>query len=273
MKLDKYINLYKDYLTFLILVLISLILIFSNQNRQIEYMKLWLSGASGFLNQQWAEFSEYLYLREKNKQLLLENTRLALDNSAIQEMKLENERLRNLIKFKQESQLDLIAAKVIGKQKKGFINDMVLDVGTADGVSKNMPLVVSKGLVGKLYQVGKHRSNAQLLLDRNFRVSAIIQRSRVKGIVAWQDGDRCVMNEVPNRSDVGVGDWIVTSGFGQIFPSGLGIGQVEEVSNSNRGLFMNIRLKPAIDFNMLEEVFVVTKNNTDNSDTKFNLDK
>ncbi len=270
MDLGKNISYYKDYLIFLLLILISLILIFSNQNRQIEFVKLKLAAMIGFAQQEWTEIAGYLKLREKNESLLLENTRLALENSALQEMKYENSRLRNLIKFKEESNLELIAAKVIGKQKKGFINDIFLNVGTAEGVAKNMPVVISKGLVGKLHQVGKHRSNAQLLLDRNFRASAIVQRSRVKGIVAWQGGDRCVLNEVPNRSDVKVGDWVVTSGFSEIFPAGLKIGRIDEISAASHGLFMNISLKPAINFDMLEEVFVIVKNDAQKDSLSLN---
>ena len=176
----------------------------------------------------------------------------------MQEMALENGRLKALIGFKEKSNFQLKATRVIAKQKKGFINDIVLELGFADSVSRNMPVVVPAGLVGKLYQVGKSRSNCQILLDQNFRVSAKIQRSRAMGIVSWKGGQFCLLNEVPKHSDVKIGDWLITSGYGGIFPPGLRIGQVVSVTEPVRGLFMAIKIKPAVNFDSLEEVFVIT---------------
>jgi len=258
MKFDRFYNLYKDHLIFLLLIFISLILIFSNNNRQIEYLKLWVVGVFGFYQNEWKAVYDYIALKEENERLLRENTRLALEVSAMNEMRLENERLRNLIGFKQQSKLKLLAAKVIGKHKKGFINDIILNVGISDSIKKNMPLVIASGLVGKIYQVGKRRASAQLLIDQNFCVSSIDQRSRVRGIIAWKGGEFCVMNEVPKRSDVRIGDWVVTSGYGEIFPPGLKIGKIIKVSESPRGLFKEILVKPAVDFNRLEEVLIIT---------------
>jgi rod shape-determining protein MreC len=251
---------YRDYIFHAVLVLISLVLISSNQNRQIESFKMWMVGVLCLVQEEWDSFQTYLNLKQKNKQLLLENTRLALENSAIYEMRLENERLRELIGFREQSELQLIAARVIIRGSKGFINGIVLDVGTKDSVAKNMPLVVTNGLVGKIYQVGKNHSIGHLLLDRNFRVSAKIQHSRVKGIISWEGDDFCLLNEVPKRSGVHVGDLVITSGYGEIFPPGLTIGHVIDMSESPRGLFMDIKVKPAVDFEKLEEVFVVLEN-------------
>lgn len=257
MKTDRLFSYYKDYLVLLFLVIISMSLVLSNQNKQVTYFKLWLAGVMGSFQEGISAIGDYFYLAKKNEILLLQNTRLALENEAMRELRLENARLRELIGFREKSKLNLVAAKVIGKKKRGFINDIMLNVGTIDSVSKNMPIVVSDGLVGKLHQVGKNKSFAQLLLDQNFRVSIITQRSRVKGIIAWKGGSYCVMNEVPKRSDVKVGDLIVTSGFGEIFPEGLQVGTVESTSESPRELFMKIKIKPAVDFKTLEEVFIV----------------
>ena len=173
-------------------------------------------------------------------------------------MELENRRLKALIGFEKNSGFQLKATRIIARQKKGFINDIVLGIGFKDSVSKNMPVVVPSGLVGKLYQVGKSRSNCQIMLDQNFRASAKIQRTRAKGIVDWKGGDLCFLNEVPKRSDVKIGDWLITSGYGEIFPAGLRIGRVVSVIEPARGLFMEIKIKPCVDFDKLEEVFVIT---------------
>ncbi|UCE04714.1 MAG: rod shape-determining protein MreC [bacterium] len=254
---------YRGYLLHAALVLISLILISSNQNRQIESFKMWMVGVLCSVQEKWDSFQTYLNLKQKNKQLRLENTKLALENSFMYEMRLENERLRELIRFKETNELQLIAARVIVSGAKGIINGIVLNVGMKDSIAKSMPLVVANGLVGKIYQVGKNHSIGHLLLDRNFRVSAKIQRSRVKGIVSWEGGDFCLLNNVPKRSDVKIGDLVITSGYGEIFPSGLIIGHVINITESPRGLFMDIKVKPTVNFEKLEEVFIVVEQRTD----------
>jgi rod shape-determining protein MreC len=255
---------YRDYILHAVLVLISLIIISSNQNKQIQSFKMWMVGMICTFQEKWNSVQSYLDLRQKNEQLLIENTKLALENSTIYEMRQENDRLKKLFGFKESSELRLIAARVIFKGTKGFINGIVLDVGTQEGVAKNMPLVVSNGLVGKIYQAGKNESIGHLLLDPNFRVSAKIQRSRVTGIVSWDGGGFCSFNEVPKRSDIQMGDSVITSGYGGIFPSGLIIGTITEITESPRGLFLNVQIKPTVDFEKLEEVFVIAENSTTN---------
>ncbi len=261
MRIDRVLNFYKDYFVLAATVFISLILISSNDNEQVANLKMRIVGILSIVNKELAEAQSYFNLKKINAELRRENTRLAIENSAMQEMKLENERLRNQIGFKQNSRFRLKAAKVIGRQDRAFINDIILDVGREDSVRKNMPLVTSSGLVGKVYQVGKNVANAQLLFDQNFRVSAIAQRSRVRGIVRWKTGsDFCVMNEVPKHSDVQINDIVVTSEYSQIFPAGIKIGKVKSVKEDIRGLFMEIVVEPAVNFNQLEEVFVILEN-------------
>lgn len=205
---------YRDYILHVLLILISLILISSNQNQQIESFKMWLVGLLCSVQERWDSFQAFRDLKQKNDELLLENTRLALENSTLYEMRLENERLRQLLGFKERNLMRLIAAKVIVRNRKGFMNDIVLDVGRKDSVAKNMPLVVSDGLVGKIYQAGERHSMGHMLLDPNFRVSGKIQRNRVIGIISWDNADVCLLNNIPKRSDVQVGDSVVTSGYG-----------------------------------------------------------
>ncbi|MCG8608528.1 rod shape-determining protein MreC, partial [bacterium] len=88
-------------------------------------------------------------------------------------------------------------------------------------------------------------------------VSAKIQRSRVTGIITWSEGNQVVLAEVPKRSDVKVGDSVISSGFSTIFPEGLEIGRVSEIDEDTDGMFMRILVQPAVDFASLEEVFII----------------
>ncbi|HEX9973219.1 MAG TPA: rod shape-determining protein MreC [bacterium] len=248
---------YRDYLILVMLIIIALIIISSNHNRQIEYFKMTMVGCTSAVQEKWIAANDYLDLKQKNQQVQSENIRLALENSFMYEMELENQRLRELIGFKQQHEMKLIAAQVIGKDIREGIQSIVLDVGSEDSVTKNMPIVVADGLVGKIYQIGDDYSLGQILFDQNFRVSGKIQRSRVDGIIYWEKGDFCLLKAVPKRSDVAKDDWVITSGYGEIFPPGLKIGQILEISELPNDLFLHIKVNPAVDFEKLEEVFII----------------
>ncbi|MFQ5640566.1 MAG: rod shape-determining protein MreC [bacterium] len=248
----------KDALSLLLALVFSLILLFSNENQQIQALRALSLDGFGFFLSKVAAFNDLYDLYDENKKLRLENASLMLENSRLNEAFLENLRLRELLGFKSESHLELIPAKVIGKENNGLINTIILAAGKDDSLHKNMAIVTAQGLVGKLLDVGVHHSAAQLLLDRNFRVSAMVQRSRVMGIIKWSEGNRVFLSEVPKRSDVDVEDVVVTSGFSTIFPAGLEIGRIIKVENEQElSMFMNILIEPAVDFAKLEEVFVI----------------
>lgn len=202
-------------------------------------------------------FTQLNGLREENERLRRKNAELMLVNSRLKEAQAENERLRELLQFKRTSQLDLLPAKVIGKVDDGFIHSIILASGAADSIQKNMAVVTAQGLVGKVFNVSQNHATTQILLDRNFRVSAMIQRSRVNGIIKWYEGNRVMLAEVPKRSDVAVGDTVITSGLSFIFPGGLQIGKVISCSESEGSMFMEVVVEPAVDFTRLEEVFVI----------------
>ncbi|MDZ7262982.1 MAG: rod shape-determining protein MreC [candidate division KSB1 bacterium] len=249
---------FRDYTLLMLLIVAALVIISGNHNPQIEHFKMWMIGWMGWVQEKWYNIEHYWDYKQQNEQLRLENTRLALENSFAHEMRLENERLRQLIGFRQTHAMDMVAARVIGRGSRRSINSIVLDVGREDGVAKNMPLVVAEGLVGKIYQVGASESVGQLLLDQNFRVGAKIQRSRVVGILRWGGtSEICYLNEVPQRADVQVGDTVITSGYSDIFPAGLKIGLVVQTTPSAQGLFREIQLKPFVNFDKLEETFVI----------------
>ncbi len=247
----------RDYLTLVLAVLFSTILMFTNKGRQTETVRLWTLAGFGVILEKFSVLQQLNNIHEENQWLRRKSAELMLENSGLKEAQLENQRLRQLLDFKFESQLDLIAAKVIGKKESGFLNSVVLDAGKAEEIKKNMAVVTAQGLVGKVLQVGKNHSTAELLLDRNFRVSAMVQRSRVSGIIKWIEGENVVLSEVPKRSDVKVDDLVVTSGLSFIFPGGLKVGKVIDVEGEKKGMFIVVTVKPVVDFTKLEEVFVI----------------
>jgi len=223
----------------------------------VHTIRGYLFGAFAYLLQSvnTASFSDAG--ERENQWLRHENARLMLENIRNKEARYENERLRSLLSFKGSSRLELLPARVVGRSSGKLRQNLVLDIGSHSGVSRNMAVVTSQGLVGKILSVGSSSSKAILLLDGTFRASALVQRSRVGGIVHCESGRNVILSEVPKRSDVQVGDAVVTSGLSTILPGGLEIGDVVSAEEEDRGMFMRVVVQPAVDFSRLEEVFVV----------------
>lgn len=255
--LHEWIRHRKEALTFLGTIVFSLTLMFNNDVTQIRTIKAWTVGSVGYLLDKLTVIKKITNTYQENEWLRKKNAELMLENARLKEARFENERLRKLLAFKPESQLDLIPAKVLGRGGSGFINSILVSIGSSDGVKRNMPIVTAQGVAGKLLIVGRQYSTAQLLLDRNFRLSVMVQRSRVSGILTWREGNTVSMAAVPKRSDVKVGDPVVTSGYSSIFPKGLTVGVVSDVQENMMEMFMKIVVKPQVDFTKLEEVFVI----------------
>jgi len=169
----------------------------------------------------------------------------------------ENNRLRRMLDFDLRIPYRLVPAKVIGLKPTPHSRSIEINAGLAKGINVNMPVVTADGIVGKTITVSKKTSIVQLLTDHNCKVSVIDQKTRAMGIARWQGGKLLEMGDVPIESKVAVGDTVISSGLGGIFPSGLMVGVVIFSQNREGNLFKDVLVKPAVDFNSLEEVFVV----------------
>ena len=199
-----------------------------------------------------------LNVKEQNEHLHQQVAEFSLENSLLKEAELENTRLRQLLDFSRESRFGLRAAKVIGWEPDRTVNSILINVGRSNSIGKNMPVIAPGGVVGKVYRVMDRVSVVQLLQDPNCRVSAMVQRSRILGIVEWERGIQCLLRHIPVKGDVQRGDVIVTSGMGGIFPKGLVIGSVVEITGEGWELFKGAVIQPGVDISRLEEVFVLT---------------
>lgn len=200
---------------------------------------------------------------QQNKMLRNEVDQLRVQNLQASEYAAENARLRALLDYKQTAtQFDLKAARVIGREASTWSSMIIINRGTIDGVKEDMPVVTEKGLVGRIVEAGPNSSKVQLITDPRSSVGVLVQRaeSRVNGIVEGDMDNPTMprMVNIPKDSDVQEGDVIVTSGFGGIFPKGLAIGLVSEIRHDTGGLLEVAILEPAVDFQKLEDVAVIT---------------
>ncbi|HHS14071.1 MAG TPA: rod shape-determining protein MreC [bacterium] len=195
--------------------------------------------------------------RKRVVQLQKDLGEVEFERMQYEEILRENHHLRRLMGFRERTDFDLIPARVTGIGASSIRGAVFLDVGWKNGVEKNWVLITDQGVVGRVLSVSEESSMGHLLTDPNFRISVRVQRSRVMGIVRWEYGNVCVMEGVSRSSDVKAGDRIVTSGFSRIYPPGLAVGVVFEVSIDEDSLFKVIRLRTAVDFNTIEEVLII----------------
>lgn len=207
---------------------------------------------------------DIMTVHQRNQTLAAENERLRLANLELTEAMAENARLRTLLEYKKEvPQLTFAVAAVIARSPSSWSSTLVINKGSADGIAKDMPVVTAQGLVGNVAQVFPHSSHVQLMIDARSAVGALVQRpeSRVAGIVEG-NGARplspCLIN-LARDADIIKGDKVITSGFGGIYPKNIMIGEVVEVVNEEGGLLKYAVLKPAVDFDRLEEVLVIVR--------------
>ena len=130
-------------------------------------------------------------------------------------------------------------------------------MGREHGLRSGMPVITDLGVVGLITATSGHAGRSMLLLDRQSVIDGIVQRSRARGIVRGQGTDRLEFEFVVGGEDVEVGDVVISSGLGAVYPKGLRIGEVVEVIESDYGLTQKALLRPAVDFGRLEQVFVM----------------
>lgn len=219
---------------------------------------------------QLAAYQYFLSSKNNMQQeiLVLQNqyNELNLKNQNLLEYEAEVKRLRNLLEFRDQNieRFTLQACRVIARNPNNWYQTITIDGGLEDGIEKNMPVINPDGLVGCVASVSDKTSQVFLITDREIAVGAILQETRdTKGIVEGRgDSDNLRMVNIPYYSEVKPGENVVTSGLSEIYPKGIKIGQVEDVTREENGLLLLANVKPAVNFDRLEEVMVIKKYNS-----------
>lgn len=194
--------------------------------------------------------NEKLELRRKVRELEAELVKL-------EEVQLENERLRNLLGFKQVVEKYSIPALVIARDPNSWSSVVYIDKGKKDGIVKDMVVISGQGLIGRVRETGKTIAKIMLINDIDSKVGAVIQRNREQGLlVGTPDGD-CKLIYLSPDSDVNKGDIVLTSGTGGIYPKGILIGEVVEVAKERGRLYKYAVVEPSSKLSRLEEVLCI----------------
>lgn len=211
-------------------------------------------------------------LLTQNEELRQQISDLAWKNNQLLENEQEVIRLRSMLDFKQaNTQYDLLGARVIARGPSNWYSTLVLDCGLSDGVARNMVVITPEGLVGRIMAVSQYTTEVLLITDPEGPVGSVVlvQENRVPGVVEGVgDGSgTLVMKHIAYDAPVQEGQSIVTSGLGDIFPKGIRIGQIQKVDREAEpsGLQKYAIIRPEVDFDRLEEVFIILKDRS--SDT------
>ena len=256
-RIYQYLFLFKEYVLLVVLVSISLILIVINDNTQIRQIRSLTVGTLGVIQQTFSFIPNLTALQRENELLRKVNVNLSDEVNQLREARLENIRLRSMIALHETSSVQLIGAKVVAKNLNLLRNTLTLNVGSNDSIHIGNPIITGEGLVGRIVAASGGYSIGQLILNVVFRARAMIQRSRVDGIIAW-DAKSLLLKNVTKTQDVKEGDAIITSEYSNAFPPGIKIGIVSAISEIPNSLFKKIEVVPTVNLTQSEEVFVLT---------------
>jgi rod shape-determining protein MreC len=196
--------------------------------------------------------------RSQLEQLRAQNVELRARVAGLEEARLENRRLRELLRLPQARDTESMAARVIGRPTNSWEGVITIDRGSADGVAIGMPVIGPQGLLGQTIQVAGNSAKVRLISDQRSGVAALIQRSRVEGVLKGGIDGSVSLDFVSRETTVKAGDVVITSGEGGVFPKGVVIGEVAKVDRQGDSLFQVIAVTPASDLRRLEEVIILT---------------
>ncbi len=251
------LNKYKDYFIFLVLIIISMAMLNFGNTNKISGFRLFLisqivalQDIAPFLANSSSIEAENEALREYNLQL---SDELIKNRKAIA----ENDRLRGIIGFQETYDKDIIPAEVNGFSQYNFKMYLSISVGKKDGIERNMPVRTDAGLVGTVILTSENYSIVESLKNRDTKIAAQVLRTSVYGLIEWEGGEEYLLTNIPNSYDVEVGDLITTSNYSNRYPEGIPIGEISYMNKSKNSLFLDIRVKPYVNYNSLTQVFVV----------------
>ena len=216
----------------------------------------WIQSSTGNI------WGNYLYLRgvrAENRELKRQIEQMRLEQARMTQDADQAHRLQALLGFKEQFISRTVAAQVIGGSGSDLSRVIYIDKGYADGIKTDMAVLTKDGIVGKVLRVD-HRHVAQVLLidDQTSGVGAILEKSRLQGILRGTSSGGVVLEKVMSDETVPIGERVLTSGGDGIFPKGLSVGTVTKVTPGN-DLFLNVRVHPDADLSRIEEVLVVTQ--------------
>lgn len=234
----------------------------------IDFLSPLIRGSNYLIEKIFSVKDLFTAIRE-NKTLRKDLNELTNQLNQAKEIIQENQRLRQLLDLKKSVQYETIACRVIARDAGTWYKTLVIDKGKMSGVNIDMPVLsLNGGVAGRVIDSTDGVSRVLLITDVNSSIGAVIQDTRIVGLVEGDGRGGCLLNLIPKNIDIQTGAVVVTSGLGEIYPKGLPLGTITDVFNGNQGLHKMAKLKLCADIDRIEEVLVIKKFQVPNSSKK-----
>jgi len=207
----------------------------------------------------WSTYLDWKNVRAENRRLREENQRLHVEALQVSETAEENQRLRRLLALQERLPLTTVSAEIIAREWGGWVRSLTVNRGRADNVARLSAVIAPDGLIGRVVDVRVGASIVQVLTDPASTVGAHVVRTRTAGIVEGDArGTMRLKYMAREGGGIKIGDLIVTSGAGGVFPRGIPIGRVRTIDDRGSALFHYATLTAVVDFARVDEVLLLT---------------
>lgn len=257
---------YNYWFLFILLEVASFVLLFRfNHYQQSVYFSS-ANGISGKVYEVSGGITSYFHLKAANEDLLDRNMMLEQQIANLEGALLEHQMdstTVNSLKNLPRMDYEVFKARVANNSINMADNYITLDKGSRDGIREEMGVVDGNGVVGIVYKTSPHFSLVISMLNSKSSISCKIVGSEYFGYLKWEHGDSrfAYLKDLPRHAEFNLGDTVVTSGYSTVFPEGIIVGTVDDMSDSNDGLSYLLKVKLATDFGKISDVRVITKTN------------
>jgi len=247
---------FKEYIVLVVLIVASLLALTFNENIAVQKVRAAAFGSFAGVTSVVSDLISIAKIKSENTRLSEVNAELMLQVNMLRQYGIENRALKELLNFKDSSDYPLIPAIIVAKSLTRAQNTFTLNVGSKNNVSRGMPVINDEGLVGIIHSVSEDFSIVRTLKNQELKLTVKDERSRIDAVMKW-NGEILVMINVPKTHDVEPGDRIITSELSSIVPVPIPVGVVLKLTDVERGIFNEVKVKPFVDFMRIQHVFVL----------------
>jgi rod shape-determining protein MreC len=247
---------FKEYFLLVVLLLISISLLSTNEKQQAKHLNTFALQNFTFLSEGVNTITSFFRKDVSVEKLKEENAELMLEVNRMRKFSLENDRLRSLIGLKDSTKYPLIPARVVSKLVTKIQGNFIINKGASDGIIKGMPVITDGGLVGLIHETTDNCSVVRTLQNSNLNVAVTIQRLNIDGVLTF-DGKDLIIKNIPTSQDVHVGDRVETSDFSSLFPAYVPVGEIVVKKTNEVGLLYSLTVKPSADISGANDLYVI----------------
>jgi rod shape-determining protein MreC len=213
-------------------------------------------GFSDYVAGIWRSYIALTQAAKENQQLKARLATLQTQIMDYEEQVRQTDRLRQLLGLSERQPDKMLVAEVVGSRVNSLFKTLRINRGSSDGVKAGMPVTSPDGIVGRVIRTGLKESDVQLIVDFDFNLDVLVQRTRVRGVLQGFSDDLCRLH-LQKDAEIRIGDTIVTSGIVGGFPKGMKVGRVLRITYESDNVSQIITVDPGVDYRRLEEVMVL----------------